>query len=104
MTRLILDEVALTHGDTPLADAAFKSAPGAAAVRFVAHFDTFLIQRDHAMYRVSYTATTAFTQNKGTTVAGAIGYTLGTTGPVTSLPATLSAVLLNQYPTYTNVK
>jgi hypothetical protein len=90
---------------TPLADAVFKAGVGATAVRFVGHFDTFLIQRNQAMYRVSYTATTAFTQVRGSTVAGAIGYSvLGTTGPVTSLPADLSTLLHNRFPLYTNVR
>jgi Domain of unknown function (DUF4157) len=90
---------------TPLADSVFKAGVGATAVRFVGHFDTFLIQRDQAMYRVSYSATTAFTQVGGATVAGAIGYSvLGTTGPVTSLPADLATLLHNRFPAYTNVR
>jgi hypothetical protein len=90
---------------TPLADAVFNAGIGATAVRLVGHFDTFLIQRDHAMYRVSYTATTAFTQPKGTTVAGAIGYSvLGTTGPLTGLPATLGNLLHANYPSSKSVQ
>jgi hypothetical protein len=90
---------------TPFADAVFKAGLGATAVRFVGHFDTFLIQRDHAMYRVSYTATTAFTQVKGTTVAGAIGYSvLATTGPVAGLPATLGNLLHAHYPSSKSVQ
>ncbi|MFI0793732.1 DUF4157 domain-containing protein [Micromonospora rubida] len=80
-----------------LASAAFAAVPEATSVRFVAHFSAFLIQRGLAMYEVDYTAATASTQVRGSTVTGAIGYSV-TGRPVRGLPNNLRELLVTRNP------
>jgi len=88
----------------PSADALFKAVPTATSVTFTAHFETFLIRTDGAVYVVGWQASTAFTQVKGTTTAAAIGYTVGTSGPVSGLPADRQKLLATSYPKFKTIK
>jgi len=89
----------------PLADAVFNAGLGATAVRFTAHFETYLIQSNHAAYVVRYQASTGFTRNAaGTTVASAIGYTVGTSGQVSALPTDRRTMLHAAFSTFTAVQ
>lgn len=84
---------------TPLAAALYAAQPTATAVRFRAHFETFLIQNRRAAYRVTYSATTAFTRAaNGTVSAAAIGYTVGASGPVTAVPDDFIQLVYASYP------
>lgn len=83
----------------PLADAVFKATTVATGVTFTQHFLTFLIQRDTAVYEVTYTASTAFTKDaSGAAVGGTIGYTVGGSNQVSGLSADLKKVLDAAYP------
>ncbi|HEY7072721.1 MAG TPA: hypothetical protein VH479_21505 [Acidimicrobiales bacterium] len=81
-----------------LAAAMYRGQPTATSVVFRAHFETFLIQRRATAYRVSYSASTAFTSSAAGPVAGAIGYTVSAGGPASALPAALKAILDRDYP------
>jgi hypothetical protein len=89
---------------TPLADDAFKATTGATAVTFTAHFETYLIRNDTARYVVGWQASTAFTQVSGTTTAAAIGYSVGTSGPVAGMPADRQKLLAAGYPKFKTTK
>jgi hypothetical protein len=90
---------------SPLADAVFKSVAGTTSVIFSAHFETFLIQANAAVYRVTYQASTAFTQDAaGKTLVGAIGYTIGTSGQISALPADHKTMLNANFPAFKAVK
>lgn len=89
---------------TPLADGVFKAGIGATAVTFTAHFETYLIQADTAVYVAGWQASTAFTQVKGTTVAAAIGYSVGGSGPVAGMPADRQKLLAASYPKFKTIK
>ncbi|MEO8455407.1 MAG: DUF4157 domain-containing protein [Sphingomicrobium sp.] len=85
---------------SPLADTVFNAGVGATAVRFTAHFETYLIQSNRAAYVVRYQASTGLTRNAaGKTIVGAIGYSVGTSGQVTSLPADRRTMLRTAFPT-----
>jgi hypothetical protein len=73
-------------------------------VTFTAHFEDYLIQTDHAVHLVSWQASTLFNQVKGTTTASAIGYTVGTSGPVAGMPADRQKLLAASYPKLNNIK
>lgn len=88
----------------PLAAEVYRSAPTATNVVFRAHFETYLIQRNHAGYVVRYTASTAFPRSGGTVRAGAIGYSVGTSGHATAIAANLRAILHAAYPAFTAVQ
>lgn len=90
----------------PVAASVFASVPTATAATFTAHFETYLIQRDRAAYRVSYSAATSLTPSStgGRPVASAIGYTVGASAPVAALPAARRAILLAGYPSFTRVQ
>ncbi|HEY0006848.1 MAG TPA: DUF4157 domain-containing protein [Pyrinomonadaceae bacterium] len=89
---------------TPFADDAYAANPTATAVTFIAHFDSYLIQKMVAAYHVAWTATTSFTRPGGTTTASAIVYNVGASGPVTALPANLKKILQTSYSSYPDVK
>jgi hypothetical protein len=89
---------------TPLADAVFKAGVGATSVTFTAHFEDYLIRTDGAVYVVGWQASTVFTQSKGATTAGAIGYTVGTSEQVTGLPKARQTLLATSYPKYKGIK
>lgn len=88
----------------PLAAGIFNAGIGATAVTFTAHFETYLIQSNVAKYRVSYSASTAMTVSGGAVAAAAIGYSLGTTGQVTALPAARKTMLDTNFPAYKAIK
>lgn len=90
----------------PLAAAVFASGVGATSATFTAHFDTYLIQRNRAAYRVQYSAATTLTPGArgASPVASAIGYSLGASGPVAALPANLRTILHTGFPTFTGVR
>ncbi len=82
-----------------------KVKGGAKSITFTAHFETYLIQEDVAVYEVTYQASTAFTQNaKGKVVEGSAGYTVGPSGPVSGLPADRKKMLHAAFPAYKMVK
>jgi hypothetical protein len=90
----------------PLAQAVF-SAPGirASSVTFTAHFDTYLVQRDVAMYHVPWAAGTTFTlAANGSLVTGPVTYGLGAVGNVSGLPADLRALLHARYSAFRHVR
>jgi len=87
----------------PFANAVFGGGVGATSVRFIGHFETYLIQRNQAAYRVRWTASTAFTRSRGNTVVGAIGYSILPSGPVAALPGALATLLHARYPAYTAI-
>ncbi|MEO8752656.1 MAG: DUF4157 domain-containing protein [Casimicrobiaceae bacterium] len=82
----------------PLAEAIYATEPGATDVTFTAHFETYLIQKDAAIYCVEWQASTAYVLARGKTTAAAIGYTLGTTGRQQGLPAARKTLLDAKYP------
>jgi hypothetical protein len=91
----------------PLAQAVFGAGVGATSATFTAHFETYLIQNNHAVYKVPYSASTTFTpppSTGGTIAAGAIGYTVGAAGPATALPANLRTILHANYAAFRNIQ
>jgi hypothetical protein len=74
------------------------------AVTFTAHFETYLIQNDSAAYLVSWQASLTYTQVRGTTVAGAVGYTVHPSGPQAGLPPDRKTLLDSRYPGFRQVK
>lgn len=89
---------------TPLADAVYQSGIGATAVTFTAHFETYLIHGSTAEYVTSWQASTAFSQAGGKTTAAAIGYTVGTSGQVSGLPAARQTLLATAFPAFKSIK
>lgn len=89
---------------TPLADAVFNAGVGATSVTFTAHFETYLIRSDSAVYVVGWQGSTTFTRVKGTTTPGAIGYTVGTSGPVAGMPADRQKLTAASYPKLKTIK
>lgn len=89
----------------PLAAAVYGGAPTATSVIFTAHFDTFLIQNNRAVYHVPYSASTSFAPPAGAAspAASAIGYTVGAAGQLSGLTANLRTILLASYPTFTAI-
>lgn len=89
----------------PLADAVFGAGVGATSATFTAHFETYLVQSDRTQYRVTYSASTAFSQDKaGKAVAGAIGYSVGASGQVAGLPPARKTMLDSNFPAFKKVQ
>jgi hypothetical protein len=82
----------------PLADAIYQATPSTTALTFTAHFETFLIQKDQAVYVVPWQASTAFTHAGKTTTTAATGYTIGAAGAIQGLPAGRKTLLDQAYP------
>jgi hypothetical protein len=106
----IRDKSSTTIFDRPgdngedLAKIVFKYISGATEMVFTCHFDTYLIQKDAAAYHVSYRASIKYTMSGGAVVAGAIGYTVEDSGPVTAIPEDLKKTLDTSYGAYKQVK
>jgi uncharacterized membrane protein len=69
-----------------------------------AHFDTYLMQDRKPVYHVPWAASTAYTKPSGTLLWTGVAYSLGTPGPVTSLPAPLRNALAARYPACKDIK
>ncbi|MDP5220838.1 DUF4157 domain-containing protein [Ruegeria sp. 2205SS24-7] len=87
----------------PFAARALASVTGSTRATFTAHFATYLVQRDHAVYVVRYSASTVVTRSGSTATVGGIGYTVGTSGPTSGLPTDLRDLLHAQYISHTHI-
>lgn len=92
---------------SPIPQAVFSAGLGATSVTFTAHFETYLIQNNQAVYKVPYSASTTYTPPTtagGSVGVGAIGYTVVAAGPATALPRNLRTILHNNYPVFRNIQ
>jgi Domain of unknown function (DUF4157) len=88
----------------PLANAVFGAGLGATSVTFTGHFDTYLIRDGKTIYHVPWSASTVFTQSKGSLVTAPVTYALGKPGNVTALDPALRGVLHAAYPAYKHIQ
>jgi hypothetical protein len=88
----------------PLARTAFAAGIGATVVTFAAHFETFLVQKDVAIYHVPWSARTVFTRVGNKMGMTPVAYALGAHGNVSGLPANLKKLLHSQYPAFGSIR
>lgn len=88
----------------PLAQQVFQQGIGATSVTFTAHFDTYLVQRDTAIYHVPWTATTSFTMAGSTLRGRGVAYSVGAAGNANGLPAILRTLLHSRYPAFKHLR